>query len=128
MHELAFRSQAGVAGSWLGLFLNVLVLVAQFWTVAWPLPKGTKDGLLAPPPTRTAKEAAKEFFLQYLCAPIVIAFYVGYKIWYRTSIVRIDETDVDTGRRDFHLANLLAHERDAMRAWPRWKRIYKFLC
>ncbi|KAK4136428.1 amino acid permease [Trichocladium antarcticum] len=127
--ELAFRSQVGVAGSWLGLALNLLVLAAQFWTAVWPL--AGSPGILppgSPPHTRTAREAARDFFLQYLCAPIVVAFYVGYKVWYRTGVVRIDEIDVDTGRRDFNLPVLLAHERDEMRAWPRWKRVYKFLC
>lgn len=32
LDELAFRSQAGVIGSWIGFILNCLILVAQFWT------------------------------------------------------------------------------------------------
>jgi len=37
LDELAFTSQPGVVGSWLGVLLNVLVLIAQFWTSAWPI-------------------------------------------------------------------------------------------
>jgi amino acid transporter len=32
LNELAFRSQAGVIGSWIGFIFNCLILVAQFWT------------------------------------------------------------------------------------------------
>jgi amino acid transporter len=32
LDELAFRSQAGVIGSWIGFIFNCLMLVAQFWT------------------------------------------------------------------------------------------------
>jgi yeast amino acid transporter len=32
LDELAFRSQAGVIGSWVGFIFNILILVAQFWT------------------------------------------------------------------------------------------------
>jgi amino acid transporter len=32
LDEIAFRSQAGVIGSWIGFIFNCLVLAAQFWT------------------------------------------------------------------------------------------------
>jgi amino acid transporter len=32
LDELAFRSQAGVIGSWCGFIFNILILIAQFWT------------------------------------------------------------------------------------------------
>ncbi|AEO53486.1 hypothetical protein MYCTH_2055845 [Thermothelomyces thermophilus ATCC 42464] len=134
--ELAFRSQVGVAGSWLGLILNVLVLLAQFWTAAWPLPHplvatgdgGMNGGGAAAVPLDSPRDVAQNFFLQYLCAPIVFAFYIAYKLWYRTRIVRIDEMDVDTGRREFNLPILISRELDERRAMPRWKRLYRFLC
>ncbi|KAL2129079.1 hypothetical protein VTI74DRAFT_8271 [Chaetomium olivicolor] len=150
--ELAFRSQVGVAGSWVGLTLNVLVLLAQFWTAAWPIPHAgpsltaspygsggaavitgaggaaESSGGAASVPIRSAGDVARNFFLQYLCAPIVMAFYVGYKLWYRTRIVRVHEMDVDTGRRDFNLPILISREVEEKKGWPRWKRVYKFLC
>src|SRR4051812_18783808 len=43
----------------------------------------------------SAGDAARNFFLQYLCAPIVGVCYVGYKVWFRTRIVRVGEMDVD---------------------------------
>jgi amino acid transporter len=154
LRQLAFRSQVGVVGSWVGFALNVLVLLAQFWTAAWPIPHPSPSSSKAQtlgmggeesggpmmavaggggaaavvPPIASARDAAQNFFLQYLCAPIVVAFYVGYKLWFRTRVVRIDEMDVDTGRRDFNLPILISREVDEMRGMPRWKRVYKFLC
>jgi len=37
LDELAWRSQPGIIGSWVGFVLNCLVLVAQFWTGIWPI-------------------------------------------------------------------------------------------
>lgn len=135
--ELAFRAQGGVVGSWIGLIFNLLVLVAQFWTAAFPVypPKAVgNEGDRVPgasPTTNadpTARAMAQNFFLQYLCVPIVGAFYVSYKLWFRTRIVRIKEMDVDTGRRGFNLPILVAQEREERTNWPAWKRVYKFIC
>ncbi|KFZ00222.1 hypothetical protein V500_01147 [Pseudogymnoascus sp. VKM F-4518 (FW-2643)] len=40
LDELAFVSQPGVVGSWIGFIFNCLVLAAQFWTGAWPVNYG----------------------------------------------------------------------------------------
>jgi len=139
LNQLAFTSQAGVPGSWLGLIFNFIVLVAQFWTAAWPIPKVTTvppspgiNSVDGPPITipvvPTVGDTVSNFFLQYLCVPIVAAFYLGHKLWFRTKIVKISEMDIDTGRRDFNLPILLAQEVDEKRAWPVWKKVYKFFC
>ncbi|OIW34900.1 amino acid permease [Coniochaeta ligniaria NRRL 30616] len=123
LEALAFRAQAGVAGSWLGFLFNVAVLLAQFWVAAWPVyTPVTADE------DKTPRGNAKNFFLEYLAAPIVLVFYVGYKLWFRTSVVRIADMDVDTGRRDFNLPILLKQESEEMIYWPMWKRAYRFFC
>ncbi|KAL2756851.1 hypothetical protein ACRALDRAFT_1049084 [Sodiomyces alcalophilus JCM 7366] len=116
--DLAWRSQVGVAGSYCGLVMNCLVLVAQFWVGAWPIDYATK----------TSAQLAESFFLRYLAAPVVAAFYVGHKLYYRTTVVRLRDMDVDTGRRGFNLSILLAQEEEEKKAWPTWKKAYKFLC
>lgn len=78
LKELAFRSQPGIVGSWVGFIFNFLVCVAQFWTGAWPL----EYGLLSP------GEQAQSFFKVYLATPVVIIFYVVYKLWKRTPFIR----------------------------------------
>ncbi|KAI1814597.1 putative amino acid permease [Poronia punctata] len=116
--ELAFRSQVGVVGSWIGFTINILILIAQFWVGAFPVDYADKS------PT----DLAKSFFLVYLAAPVVILFYLVHSFWHRTSYIRVADMDVDTGRRDFNLPILIAQERAERRGWPKWKRVYKYLC
>lgn len=113
LDELAFRSQAGLIGSWIGFVFNVLVLCAQFWNSLWPQGQDPNP---------------KVFFSSFLAVPIVILFYVPYKVYYKTPFVRAKDMDLVTGRRELNLAALLSEERAERQAWPRWKKIYKFIC
>lgn len=121
LHDLAFRAQAGTIGSWIGLVGNVLILAAQLWVAISPV---TEEGD-AP---MTATERAKGFFLLCMALPIVLVFWIAHKLWFRTRIVRVEEMDIDTGRRDFRLAVIKAREEEEQMMWPRWKKIYRFLC
>ncbi|KAJ5902298.1 General amino-acid permease GAP2 [Penicillium taxi] len=118
LDELAFRSQPGVIGSWIGLIFNILVLIAQFWVGFAPVGYATMS----------AGAKAESFFEAYLAAPIVIAFYIPYKFWYRTKFLRAKDMDLNTGRRDLDLGNLIEEEKAEQAAWPKWKKVYKFLC
>jgi amino acid transporter len=118
LSELAFRSQAGLIGSWVGFIFNILVLIAQFWTGAWPIGYGE----LGP------AGQAETFFQAYLAAPIILICYLGYKIYWRTSFVRSHNADLHTGVRDLNLAELIAEEKAEQASWPAWKRAYKFFC
>jgi len=118
LDELAFRSQPGVIGSWCGFIFNCLVLVAQFWTGFAPV--GYAD--------MTASEKTTNFFQAYLAAPIVILFYVVYKVWWKTPFMRCKDMDLQTGRRDLDLAHLIEEERAEKAQWPKWKKAYKFFC
>ena len=118
LDELAFRSQPGVIGSWVGFIMNVLVLIAQFWTGAWPIGYGE----------HSPAEATEIFFEAYLAAPIVIVSYIGYKLWMRTPIIRSHNMDLHTGIRDLNVADLIAEEKAEQAALPKWKRVYKFFC
>jgi yeast amino acid transporter len=118
LDELAFQSQSGIIGSWIGFIFNVLVLIAQFWTGAWP----TDYSNLGP------AGQAQNFFLAYLAAPIVLIFYIGYKFLFRTKIVKVHDMDLQTGMREIDLKELLAAEREEQAAWPVWKKGYKLIC
>jgi amino acid transporter len=118
LDELAFRSQPGVIGSWIGFILNCLVLVAQFWTGFAPI--GYAD--------MTTSELVVNFFEVYLAAPVVIVIYVGYKIWKRTPFVRSHNMDLHSGIRELNIAELVAEERAEQAQWPAWKKAYKWLC
>ncbi|KAF2239060.1 amino acid permease [Viridothelium virens] len=118
LDELAFRSQPGIWGSWYGFIFNCLVLIAQFWTGFAPV------GYAA----NTPSENAETFFQAYLAAPIVIACYIGYKLWYRTPFMKVHNMDLQTGRRELDVAELIAEEKAERASWPRWKKVYKFFC
>ncbi|KAG9236329.1 general amino-acid permease-like protein GAP1 [Amylocarpus encephaloides] len=118
LDELAFVSQPGVIGSWIGFIFNVSILIAQFWVGAWPVAYGNKG----------SKGQAESFFLAYLGVPIVALYYLGYKIWYKTPFMKCKDMDLVTGRRELNLPALVAQEKAEQAAWPRWKRTYKMLC
>lgn len=118
LDELAFKSQATVYGSWAGLILNILILVAQFWTGIAPI--GYAD--------MTAAERVDTFFQLYLAAPIVIVMYFAYKFVRRTKIKKIREIDITSGMRETNLAEILAEERRVQATWPWWKKVWKTLC
>ncbi|RYP82834.1 hypothetical protein DL769_001531 [Monosporascus sp. CRB-8-3] len=118
LQELAFTSQCGVFGSWLGFMFNMLVLVTQFWVGLWPV--GYEK--------MSSRDQIRNLSLQYMAAPIVVVSYVAHRLWFRTSVIYIEDMDLDTGRRDFNLPVLVAQETEERRGWPRWKKVYKFLC
>jgi amino acid transporter len=118
LDELAFRSQPGIIGSWIGFIMNILVLIAQFWTGFAPIGYGNM----------TSGKIATNFFQAYLAAPIVIAFYVPFKLYYKTPFVRSHNMDLHSGIRELNLPELIAEERAERTTWPAWKRAYKFLC
>jgi amino acid transporter len=118
LDEMAYNSQVGVWGSYVGFILNVLVLIAQFWVGAFPI--GWED--------MTSGQVTQNFFLKFMGVPIVILFYISHKILFRTSFVRVRDMDVDTGRRDVNLPILIAQEQEERASWPHWKKFYKFMC
>lgn len=116
--ELAFKSQAGVIGSYYGMILCILILIAQFWIALWPI-GGSPD--------------AEAFFSAYLSLPVVMAFYIGHKIWKSNwkLYIRSKDIDLDTGRRELDLDLLkqeLAEERAIMATKPFWYRAWNVMC
>jgi len=111
--DIPFKAACGVWGSWIGLFLNIMVLIAQFYTAVWPI------GL---------EPNAVSFFQAYLAAPVVLVFYLGWKIIKRTRIVHSHQADLVSGRRDLNLSELKKAEREEQLSWSWYKRIYYFMC
>lgn len=84
--DLPYRSQFGVVGSWIGLGMNVLCLVATFYVALFPI--GEPPG-------------AAIFFESYLAAPVILVIYLGWKIWTRDwrMWTKAEDIDIDAGRR-----------------------------
>ncbi|GAA5953501.1 hypothetical protein JCM3765_005055 [Sporobolomyces pararoseus] len=115
--ELPFRALGGVWGSWMGLFLIALVLIAQFYVALFPI---------GGPPDDPQKRA-EDFFLVYLALPVLLFFWAGAIIKKRTRPWKISEIDIDTGRKCWDTAEELNLWRAERRKAPLYVRIYRML-
>jgi yeast amino acid transporter len=109
LDELPFRAAAGVWGSYFGVGFNVLILIAQFYVAVWPI-GGTPN--------------ATSFFQAYLAVPIILGFFIFWKLYKRTRWVKTMEIDLVSGRRELNLAELKAQEREDRATWGPMKRYH----
>jgi amino acid transporter len=114
--ELAFTSMVGVWGSWFGVIINVLIIIAQFWIALFPI---------------GGEPNANSFFMAYISVPLVAACFIFWKLFKRTKFLRAHEIDVMTGRRELDL-DLLQQELAEEKAYIAQKNIfyrtYRFWC
>jgi len=109
LDEIPFKAALGVTGSWCGLILICLVLVAQFYTALSPL---GVDGI----------GTAEDFFKSYLALPVVLLFFVCGYFWKGTKWRSASQLDVDTGRREVDWERINAYKAQVA-AYPAWKRL-----
>jgi amino acid transporter len=112
LDEIPFKAVGGVYGSYLGLFLNILVLLAQLFVAICPVEGGFND--------------VEGFFKSYLALPVVIVFWIGGFLWKRAGWLRTDQIDVDTGRREHDWEAIHAY-RAELAAMPAPKRLFHTL-
>lgn len=108
LDEIPFKAIGGVYGSWLGLFLIGIVLLAQFYVSVSPI--GSKVG------------TAEEFFYGYLAFFVVLVFWIVGYLWKRQGWLRTSQIDVDTGRRELDW-EYINKERADLAAKPKWRRV-----
>ncbi|KAF2018002.1 amino acid transporter-like protein [Aaosphaeria arxii CBS 175.79] len=96
VEELPYRAAFGVWGSYIGVFMNIMCLIAQFYVALWPV-GGEPD--------------AEAFFSAYLALPLIILLYAIWKVYswraipsHRPLFVKIADIDVYEGLRDGQLA------------------------
>jgi amino acid transporter len=118
LSDLVYQSPIGTTGSWIGLFALIFILIAQFWVAISPI-----DGA-----SPTASGQATDFFESYLAMPVVLVFYLYYKIMYKTRWVQVKDIDLQTGRNDYESAIVRRQWKEDRSEWPRWKVLYKTLC
>lgn len=84
--EIPYTATFGIAGSIVGLGLNILCLIASFYAALFPV-GGSPD--------------AYAFFQQYLAAPLILTLYLGWKLWTRDwkLFIRAKDMDVVSGLR-----------------------------
>jgi amino acid transporter len=110
LDEIPFKAAGGVYGSWLGLGIIIVVLIAQFYTAVSPIGAVGKTG------------TASDFFQAYLAAFVVASFWICGYFWKREGWLRTAQMDVDTGRRELDW-DLINREREEIKTWPAWKRL-----
>jgi amino acid transporter len=88
LEQLPYKAKFGVIGSYIGLTLNVICLIAQFYVALFPI---------------GGKPDAANFFESYLAGPVIFTLYAGWKLWTRewSLFVRTEEMDVVTDMRLF---------------------------
>ncbi|PPQ70266.1 hypothetical protein CVT26_014555 [Gymnopilus dilepis] len=117
VEELPFQALGGVWGSWFGVILVTLVLIAQFYIAIWPI------GGMDPDPA----VVAENFFELYLAAPVMILFWVVAYLWKRTLPQRAHEIDLDTGRKSWLTVEEMREYRAERARAPFYIRIYRIL-
>lgn len=115
--ELPWKSPMGVWFSWLGLALNILVLIATFYKSAWPVGEGEM----------TPSERAVNFFQSYLAAPVVLVFYlIAWTFIKGCGWIPVSQLDVSTGRKDAPTLDQLEAERAEAASLPTWRKVKNF--
>lgn len=115
--EVGFKSQVGVYGSAYAAVMMTLALIAQFWVAIKPIGEDHLD--------------AQAFFENYLAMPILIALYLGYKIWKREWRLYIpaDQIDLVSHRRIFDeevLKQEELEEKERLKMSPFWVKVKEF--
>ena len=70
----------------------------------------------------------QNFFEAYLSFPIIVLFYVVWKVWKRPAFKTLKDIDISSGRRELDLAAILAEERAEQANWPKLKKAWKWWC
>jgi yeast amino acid transporter len=105
--EIPFHHIFGTTGSWIGLAGVIIALVAQFFSAIAPPRGGVND--------------AEGFFESYLALPVVLAFWaIGY-LWKREGVRKLDQIDLDSGRRPIDW-DVIHANRARVASWPVWRR------
>lgn len=117
VEELPFRALGGVYGSWFGVVLLALVLIAQFYIALWPI-----GGMSSDP-----KVVAQNFFSAYLAAPVMVLFWIIGYLWKRTLPKRTWEIDIDSGRKSWLTVEEMRQWRAERRLAPWHIRMYRIL-
>lgn len=91
--ELPYKAKFGVWGSYVGLFVNILCLIAQFYVALYPVGGPNKD--------------PETFFKLYLAGPFLIGLYLLWKVYSfffrpadRPFFVALKDIDIYSGMRE----------------------------
>ncbi|PSR90377.1 amino acid permease/ SLC12A domain-containing protein [Coniella lustricola] len=107
LDQIPYKPAFGVWGSWIGLIIAVLCLIATFYSSLYP--------------SAHATPSAAVFFQSFLAGPVILFLYLGWKLYSRDwrMMVPIMEIDLKTGLRNLQIDD---DERPPPQGW--FKRIF----
>ncbi|KAI1437718.1 amino acid permease/ SLC12A domain-containing protein [Xylaria sp. CBS 124048] len=110
--EIPYRAPLGVWGSWLGLFLVIICLIATFYNALYPSPDATPN--------------AQTFFEAYLAAFVSLGLYFYWKVYSRNwrFYVKLQDIDLVSGSRPLDPSEFEEYEAGKM-SWT--MRVARFL-
>ncbi|KIY72261.1 APC amino acid permease [Cylindrobasidium torrendii FP15055 ss-10] len=116
IEELPYQAIGGTYGSWLGVILIVLVLIAQFYVAIWPIGDSV-----------SGTAAAESFFKAYLAVPVMILFWIVGYLWKKQRPKRASEIDLDSGRKSWLTVEEMRAYRAERATAPLYIRVYRLL-
>lgn len=116
LEELPFKALGGVYGSYFGIILIGLVLIAQFYVAIWPI-----GGTTGP------RDVVESFFKAYLAVPVMLIFWIAGYAWQQRRPLRASEIDLDTGRKSWLTVEQMREYRAERAAAPWHIRTYRIL-
>lgn len=67
--------------------------------------------------------SSTDFVINYILLPVFVLFVIGYKFWNKTRVIKLEDMDIWTGRRE--IVELEETEAPKPRKW--WSRIYSIV-
>ncbi|KAK6460659.1 amino acid permease [Scheffersomyces coipomensis] len=119
LDEVAFVSPMGTFGSYTGAIILFLIVIGEIWVSIWPIGDGV---------------SAETFWQNCLSLPLLILMIIGHKTYrksWRRIMIKLEDIDLDTGRRDVDLELLkqeIAEEKQFLKSKPFYYRFYRFWC
>jgi yeast amino acid transporter len=83
--EIPFKARFGALGSWFGLGIAILCLVAQFYVALFPIDE---------------EPNALHFFQSYVAFPVIVGMFLFWKLYKKTRWIKLVEFDLVSGRRE----------------------------
>ncbi len=106
----AYRNKGYPVGSIFLFVSGIFVIATTFYISLFPI---------------GASPSAEAFFETFICVPLFIVLYVGYKLYYKTKFVNPMEADLQTGRRPLSAEDIAFL--DAYYSQPLSKRIFSYV-
>ncbi|KAK7952607.1 amino-acid permease [Apiospora aurea] len=113
LKQIPYRPPFGIYGSYIGLSLNILCLLATFYNALYPSPTATPN--------------VEDFMQAYLALPLVLVLTLGWKIksgdW--SLYVKVQDMDLMAGARLLNPEDI--DEQEEMRKGPWYSRVFHAL-